>query len=225
VTHSHNQTLLTRLGFNDPDRNHPDHALACEYLATVGAEQLVKTFVRLPPPERRPRPCVCRSLYYHHECKCPPGEIEAWSIAGPTKAEIEYHITKGDGQYKQSVGYMDVLIRHRWARCERWVGREDGVVLEGWEEDILLSEAVRFVAVEVKAQAESVGEIIKQINLYRAHFEHSHTTWVLATPDMPYGQEVQLLKQSKIEVAHLGEGFAQWKANRTVCAGTPAVSL
>ena len=40
--HSHNQTLLSKLGFADPDKNDPRHDLACQYLGQT--KQILRLF-------------------------------------------------------------------------------------------------------------------------------------------------------------------------------------
>jgi len=82
MTHSHERTLLAKLGFGDKDKQNPRHDLACQYLA----QQPV--FAKLLGPCLASR-CSVKSATLNHE----------------------HHITKGQGQYKTTIGFADLYTR------------------------------------------------------------------------------------------------------------------
>lgn len=77
---SSNRTLLAKLGFADKDRTSPRHDLACAYIAQN--EEVLKRVMQaaLPAPLR----CLAAS------------------------AIPEHHVTKGEGKYSTTVGFVDV---------------------------------------------------------------------------------------------------------------------
>lgn len=80
--HSHGRTLLSKLGFGDVDRKNSRHDLACNYLA-LREEVLVATLQSAVPK---------------------PLRIER------AKAQLEVPITKGEGQYATTVGWLDAFV-------------------------------------------------------------------------------------------------------------------
>lgn len=189
MTHSHDRTLLASLSFSDPDKREPLHDLACEYLSE-------------PEQARRLVQLAC--------------SIHA-DIPFSVDTKLEAAISKGNGQYKTTIGFLDLKIE--W-KSENRKGS---------------------VIVEVKIHRVTVGDILRQINLYREYvwspryvdaetFKarlreaqrfsgfneglHEGATWVLAsTFDIDAGQ-TELLTREGILPVHLSEGFTKWFENR-----------
>lgn len=201
MTHSHDRTLLASLGFADPDKREPLHDLACEYLAEpIQSERLT----RLASPRA-----------------AAAGEVR-------TKSVLEAVISKGEGQYKTTIGFLDLRID--WE-----AGASNGSIF-----------------VEVKINPISVGDVLRQIRLYRSHIgeqlklepidaetfkarvaalgaskEDGHekakaaplripagTSWILATAfDLDSGQ-VDMIRQADIVPVRLGDGFTKWFEER-----------
>ena len=82
MTHSHERTLLANLGFGDKDKRNPRHDLACQYLAQASV------FAKLMAP-----------------CLAPKCEVRSATI------KQEHHITKGQAQYKTTIGFADLYTR------------------------------------------------------------------------------------------------------------------
>lgn len=92
MAHAHDQTLLTRLGFQDPDRKTPDHDLACRYLAQ--RDQLRKIVALYMP---------------HKSNNYVDGMLFDRCTVG--SAELEQPLTKGERQYKTHIGFLDIAAR------------------------------------------------------------------------------------------------------------------
>jgi hypothetical protein len=85
--HSHDRTLLARLGFADPDRKGPSHDWACQYLAQKDvAQRLLETMA---------------DVY---------GKKDIERNYKVEKTALEHHITKGEGKYQTTIGFADLVI-------------------------------------------------------------------------------------------------------------------
>lgn len=88
--HAKDRTLLAGLGFTDPDKKNPLHDLACQYLAS---EERSTKILGLTTAGVRDR--------------------AAWVLDGTS---LEEHITKGEGQYRTTIGFADLIVRGRYLR-------------------------------------------------------------------------------------------------------------
>jgi hypothetical protein len=92
--HSHDRTLLAKLGFNDSDRKAPEHDSACRYLAYEVYEHVFRKVFDMKP-------------------EAPP-EGHRWF-----KGSTEVHLVKGQDQYATTIGFADVVIKgYTWDDCE-----------------------------------------------------------------------------------------------------------
>lgn len=143
MTHSFDNTLLQRMGFKDPDRRTPEHDKACIEIACW--------------PDK-----LCQAL----------GVDKSFE----PKAMIEVPLQKGEGKYATTVGFIDAMVswsiqrptlscspgwnhrgqsRENWVRCDKC---EDRVTHDPYA-----------VLVEVKTSIESIGDLLRQMNLYREY--------------------------------------------------------
>jgi hypothetical protein len=130
MTRSHDRTLLANLGFADPDKRNPLHDLACQYLALP--ENAARLAERLLP---------LRSFtpwaggIEHVKAELGDGysrerelRIEVESGVGrvvDVEPHLEMALSKGEGQYKTTVGFLDVALSALAVR--RYVGRRQVV--------------------------------------------------------------------------------------------------
>lgn len=103
MAHSHQQTLLSRLGFADPDHSDPKHTLACEYLCRPEvAEKIAKavgyTTIR---PELPP------DLTLEAASEEPSCQIE-W--ASKVLARVEVPVVSEGYKSKFYIGFIDVSL-------------------------------------------------------------------------------------------------------------------
>lgn len=157
--HSHDRTLLSSLGFSDPDKKDRTHDLACQYLAQPGVA------------------CgMLRSLF----------ELEGTL----KRSEPERLISKGSGQYRTTIGFADLMLMFDVPSDQ-----------SGWW----------FVLVEVKIHRVPVGDIIRQMTLYREHLEwfDCRKIVVATTFDLSV-DDVEMLQRKKISHIKLGRKFEEF---------------
>jgi hypothetical protein len=85
MTHAHDQTLLARLGFSDPDRKNHLHDLACQYLA---------------------RPEVAAKVFDLAQHPAPFAVVSPWTRR--IVSELEVHVMKAGSGF--TVGFLDAVI-------------------------------------------------------------------------------------------------------------------
>ena len=122
---------------------------------------------------------------------------------------FEVPVSKGTGQYKVTIGFVDLVVNYN----HRWVDEKRG---EEWCESL-------GCAVEVKIGRVQVGDIIRQINLYREY--ESAGAWIVATVFPLAESDVTALKRSRIHHVLLGEGFEKWVAEQEAKQGKHDLSI
>jgi len=172
--HSHDRTMLAKLGFADPDKKDALHDAACRYMATSESYQkLVDRFVKLK---------------------------DGFSHSGLTKYSIDFHIGKGSGQYRTTVGFADVVLIGKLQ--EQWWDNE--------KKRISLIDHTFSILIEVKIGWVSAGDIIRQLGLYRSY--RTADLVVCACAFQMNAAEVQSLKNEGIRYVYLGESFREYAA-------------
>ena len=175
MAHSHDQTLLARLGFQDPDRKTPDHDLACRYLSQ--REQLRKIVALYSP--------------FDVSWRDNNGKVKMTTFDRCYEgvAVLEEPLTKGIGQYKTHIGFLDISATFKFV---------DGIKDEqGNRKDGKDRQHVK-VIIEVKIQPIDISAILRQLNLYKEHIEHSRFThWLLVTAFPLNIEEVKSLSNVK----------------------------
>lgn len=287
--HSHDQTLLAKLGFADPDRRNSRHDLACDYLAQPDiAIKLLAPFITKDNPHVVSIPRDIQRLREGGRCWLSGSSLtihrEYNGICvhrlGTPVSRLERPVSKGEGQYKTTVGFIDVTLQadiHRRfvgksrreyeqfknqgetnelglkvakvafdaigrrtstieVPVEKFALNENGVLtcpdleLPGlgyddqptrwgkletetevvWSEwadadrDLGVLEAA-CVFVEVKIQPVGVGELLRQINLYREYLPRF--PWYAVTAFDMNARELEQLKINRVHHLKLGHGF------------------
>jgi len=206
MSHAHGNTLASRLDVRDLDRFTREHDYICQYIEAHAEE-----FVRRVTGET---PGVC----YRH-----------------AQTEMEY-LLSGERGFK--VGFVDLLIRveesfryFRYPRDVGWNGIErDRLVAElveireceGPPEVVWISDSWHLprILVEVKSSVSSIGEVIRQLRLYRQTLEKMQgerkkvLRSVLVTPQRLHAAAVNSLRNADIEYIQIGERFETWKAEQ-----------
>lgn len=211
--HSHDRTLLSRLGFSDPDKKEPRHDLACRYLAQPEvAKHIVSMFLLSP----RPFSLESTRVYSDEVISRERGMISQ-AIKMLLNPHFERPIGKGEGQYKTTIGFIDLVLR---AEIQENVLSEKSVKeKEKWVVSTADDTTAMRVPIfaEVKIASVSVGEIIRQIHLYREYLtpvvfqNYVNGSWgipfVLATAFPLSADALQQLKDDHIKHVFLGEKF------------------
>jgi hypothetical protein len=163
------RTLIGRLGFADPDKHDSTHDLACQYLT-------------LPDNVRRLVDIVKREHY--EQVRGFDGKV---SFDTPRP---EHPISKGEGQYRTTIGFIDLFLDVSPMVNRRFMSEH--------------------VAVEVKTGRAGMGQVIRQINLYREYIASQHTHWFLVTTYPETEGNVELLAESDIWHIELADAFFEW---------------
>lgn len=254
MTHAYKRTLLASLGFADPDKKESRHDLACQYLATrENCERLANVVIRT---RKSLGAHPYKSLDMHNRDKF-VGEIshELVSVGRPS---LEHVVSKGTGQYRNTVGFLDVICPFsitavRTGEADVYAGSEpipenelDSLRLRfppghmARQRSITERKTVRqrigdtrpmVAIIEVKIQPVPIGDILRQINLYREYtidclreeYPGVHdATWILAA-EFPVSQDsADMLRREKIVSVALGKSFAEWIHNRPAPSENPA---
>jgi len=214
--HAHERTLLARLGFADPDRRDAVHDLACRYLTTEPALRRLVAWLGI---ERH------RSS---HRFECDSGveqECDTTYVVASFSANREREISKGIGRYRTTVGFIDVALRieieerftHVKRRRVRGYGKNDST----WEpvDDFAWRSRCEY-GIEVKATPTSIGDLIRQMNLYRGY--SATGKWIVATTYPITRADVECLQNERLQHVYLGEHFQAFVADQPV--SDPAVN-
>lgn len=196
-------TLLSKLGFDDPDRKGDLHDIACGYMAQEKFSQAILAASYFN--DRRKTESFSMNNKPWRTC------LSERSYAGIVNAEFERHITKGSDQYKTTIGFCDMILWYQHSEKTKCHYFEDNSDRES-ENPILVG-----VPVEVKISKCSIGDAIRQIRLYREYMDlkrddnacpsREYAWWVLATHFEITDDEAKQLFASKIGHVRLGEGL------------------
>lgn len=218
--HAHDRTLLAQLGFADPDKRNSLHDLACQYMS---ASERAHRVVSLLGLEKRDQP---------FQAACGADEItgiENIRISG-YEVVFEHPIVKGQGQYQTSIGFIDLLyIFHatidETTRIKVEPDPRNSTRKIERELPDSRSNMDRHVAVEVKISPVGVGDIIRQIKLYRTYAGYRFyggdlMRWIIATAFPLSDVDVRSLRNEKIVHVLLGHSFEQFVEAQNQSAST-----
>ncbi|HLD90212.1 MAG TPA: hypothetical protein VI911_04230 [Patescibacteria group bacterium] len=197
MAHSHERTLLASLGFSDPDKRDRRHTLACQYLCREdvalklagmiwpnGDHPTDEEMVRIAsdPSDRRRRSEWTTGLTF-------------------VSSVIEAPITKSHGYL---VGFVDVVLRVRLSIVGFAEVRPYSHEVRVWRG----SGDVRLAMVEVKVKPVDIGDIARQMALYREHTDG--VKFVVATCWRMSADDRATLRDKGIRTIYLGEPFEEY---------------
>ena len=205
--HTHDRTMLARLGFSDPDKREPIHDLACRYLAEPDT---VARLIHLLGIEHGPVPN--HADYGDTECTA----MIAQQVIGH-RATFEWEIAKGYEQYRTTIGFADLMLeidlrvdhtlvkerrkdrydRHRKPQWSNWRDKADD-----------FRHLCRTYGIEVKIKPVPLGDLIRQIKLYRSYSGRNPWIAVTAYPLTP--SEIGCLRNEDILHMRLGTTFDEY---------------
>lgn len=202
MAHSHDKTLLARMGFADPDKRSGLHDELCAFLVSPGDHQEALAELVISRAAGLPRACDRDDAEDRFKACGKPLAGFGFRVTG---ANTEVVLSKGHGQYASTIGFLDAVYRVEvFADCP-----QHGRHLVG----------VCGVVFEVKAGHVPAAELIRQINLYRS-VSNPQPLWA-AFLGFKYGSaDVALLRQEKIAVIVAGPRFEQWRAQRSASSDT-----
>lgn len=169
--HTHDRTLLAKLGFADLDRKDSRHDLACLYVSQTSVlERIVASVTAMVPF---------------------PGRVDL-SVKPFTP---EFHISKGEGQYATTIGFADLIINLNVFE------KLDVDSADYWSRP-------GQIGVEVKISDPGVGDVLRQINLYRQYSVIRN--WVLVTTYPLLFHHIEMLRKERVFHFELGHNFNDW---------------
>lgn len=214
---SQDRTLLASLGFADPDKGDELHSLACRYLALPESAPVLLRHLEKPEA-----PHNSETEDFQREATISDAVVYKRPI-------FEFPISKGEGQYKTTIGFADLIIAYEVT--QRIVGRfrekkdiwdktdNHKYMGRAWEEwKPLNSNGVSrgSLVVEVKIGRVGVDQIIRQLNLYREYLSQDYRLSVggYATVTGFPIDEGEMLQLRSAGVRHytLGAGFDRYFA-------------
>ena len=232
--HSHDRTLLAKLGFADIDRQHPRHDLACQYLAQPSvAQKLLRTvFPDLVPVQQaqqslklsRTGSWVGYKPIAGHDRGFRPDQTVTVTVTCSgvelSRATFEYHLTKGDGKYQTTIGFLDLVLQGKCNLQKEWTEavhyrpfRVDSPDIHVEQLDEKSNEGIeKYIVTEIKIHPVPASEVIRQIKLYAEYFpvDKSHASFALVTEYSVSARELGMFKNEGIHVFELGEAFDTW---------------
>jgi len=179
------RTMIEKLGFQDLDKQNPNHDLACQYVSQPEVQNKLRTIIAPPSQHlslRTFKYCcdwdkvieddTLREEWRKREC--PPKCSRKKSSYEKYLVRKEHPISKGENQYRTTIGFIDV-----------WMTFEHHQV---WVVKLPSDESLRFVSreryrviVEVKTVI-NVGEILRQLKLYTEYVKGARLVLVSTVP-------------------------------------------
>ena len=218
--HSHERTMLSKLGFADPDRREPLHDVACRYLA---APAVVRRLIRCLAIEHGPEPYSDNSSYEERA-----SQVLRKVISHRINRECE--IAKGMGRYRTTVGFADLTLQlevedqHQNVQMRQRNAR-DGRGNVTWSEWEPLADHIEHsreeFGVEVKVTPVAISDVIRQVKLYRSY--SSVRRWIVATAFEISRADLECLNNERFQHVYLGEQFQAFVAEQPT--SDPAVSM
>lgn len=210
--HSHEKTLLSKFGFSDPDRRSSLHDLACQYLMT---DEVCQRFIQYAKIEHD---------FVHYEGGNYEGDNYRHDYSRKvvaTEISMEQEISKGEGKYRTTIGFADVVLRFRVEELQvnvthlikgAWIPQKD----RGFYSTISYG-------IEVKISPITIGDLLRQINLYRSYSTFSK--WAVVTNYPLTTADAECLKSEKILHLQLGSHFEAFRALQDQQDSSPGLEI
>lgn len=228
--HSHDRTLLHRLGFADPDKGDGRHDLACVFFTQeTNALKLAKAIIEKTESTDQDRYWERNGRWVERR-----QSQRRKRVTSLLRAATECPLSKGGGQYKTTIGFIDVGLEFATTGEEQWQERvtlrenrsvSPDLLNESewrpWEQRQATWTSSSTLYVEVKIQPVPAGQIVRQVNLYR---EYCRGKFVVATAFPLQGYEVKQLCLANISHVMLGDSFEAFVAeNSQKTGGQPSL--
>lgn len=232
--------LVSKLGFQDKDKQNARHSLACQFLHKSDVrEALIKKFLPEYPQTiewKKSSYSIENGIRSHFN-----GELSLKQIK--SRCLTEEPILKGDSpvdnRYASFMGFVDTLIPfrllHSFEGTQIDYPIKDGNALEGEakKQNCYLEECnleTGLLCIEVKITQTSVEDILMQINFYKKFLKPEQyfkdkrppdtVKWILLAGFDINEREVNHLANHGIHYFRLGEKFENF-VNEKQCAGKP----
>lgn len=215
MAHAYTNTLLAKLGFADPDKGNPRHDLACQYVARAEVVDALKLY-------DNNRKLDLAGYYLEQpiskgtgQYKTTIGFIDTYLVVGYKvfKTVLTGKNTKFNSEEEAREAwkvivekpYNDYFERIKYGlNLDRVTNTWEVPEIKEIEEDWIWA-GKQSIFIEVKIKPVGIGDILRQINLYRSYIDFGR--WVLVTDfDMSANMEEELEKMG-VKPLRLGSGF------------------
>lgn len=210
MAHAYKKTLLAQLGFADADKQNPRHDLAVEYLALPHNSKRV--IQGLHDDVTWELASTAKQAIGHPD---EPPHAYSWEtrqLSGLKTPERECPLTKGEGQYRATVGFLDLLLRYELIELVCSQDTKPGARVS--QRALHIGQSTqRAVVIEVKAQPLPTGDLLRQMKLYREYAETlrvADVRWVVAGCFKFSETQAEALRQERITPISLGALFDEW---------------
>jgi hypothetical protein len=194
---AHDRTLISSLGFADRDKQDRRHDLACQYLSDHARVRYLAEMM-IPEPSQSGGTNLGGEVLEDGTETTEFGRIHSVILESP--------ISKGEGKYKTTVGFMDLLcnvVLVKW-----WEGKWRESPRDEYVQRKRTREVYGQFAIEVKIGEVGSGEILRQINLYREF--NAPQQFVCATAYVLPQVDVDTLAKHRVRHVVLGKGFTDF---------------
>lgn len=229
---SSDQTLLASLGFSDPDKKEPRHDWACQYLAQADVFARVlkialgENYV-LKQQHHAFEQMVSKG---HDQYRQVIGWLDLWARAdgkmlypGGTWVETNKQIQGGSsliqhpdtgewGYYRKEWRFQSEEETVEWVKAEVPGGGTFRPGRHYWEKLVYEDPIYHHVLMEVKIHPVSLGDVLRQLKLYR-EFEPVDLMFLATAYGLP-AEDVRALRAEKIVHVRLGANFEEYCRSR-----------
>jgi len=236
MAHSHDRTLVQQLGA-DLDHKTPAHDAACLYLqqkAKILAEKYclderqATSNGQLKDFDNYFDRVVVEGLKLCHFCSFSLDRTDfVYDLKGvrieSVKTSLEELITKGIGQYQTHIGFLDLVIqpeiieskKYRQVSCSikrvcyKSEHKSDNVFTFQYPgRSYEVEGPSKCLVIEVKTIRCPIGDLIRQIKLYRQYYKKNHVIWIVATTYPLNDHEIEALRNESIHTIRIHEEYA-----------------
>lgn len=205
--HAHDRTMLASLGFADPDKRDSRHDLACQYIAQPESRQKLADMM-VSELIRRENGTFDRGYW--------KGE-KAYELISIDQGSYEVPISKGSGQYRTTIGFIDLILPCTYRLSYHGHLREGYDRCVTWKEHSSSREFKFDIVIETKVNPICIGDVLRQIGLYREYKTNYRDSedpienlWFLVTTYPLSAIDIESLASSKIHHVRLGSSFEKW---------------
>jgi hypothetical protein len=186
--HSHDRTLISRLGFDDPDKRNPRHDLACQYLTEC--DVIGKLIKKILGDSFNIDTLDFNNVFINNE----------------------EPLTKGSGQYEVVIGFLDVLYRFPMPDATR---RTQWIIVEVKTCNIPVSDIIRQVKF-YRDSIKNCSKFYNSYSS-RTHTDYQALgdfAWVVVLDFDITEVELRILRREGFHVLRLGNDFEAWIAEQ-----------
>ena len=233
-------TLLSKLGFQDKDKLNPMHDALVQYISLPQNLRKLLSVIKLStPPKSACDKCKTIKLFEHDKidtycCVKPAYQsrednkiysykpsngyntiyyyISDVKVKHKVRMHAEVPLSKGDGQYKCTIGFIDGILNIDYVYEIERTFLTDAKKKDTVKKDTVEHTDYVSMLIESKVFETPIGDILRQIKLYREYMVYKPNLTLLLTPESfkitPSNKK--LLSDNGIKWISVGSKFNEW---------------